>query len=56
MLDVIIIGAGAAGLAAARRLQDRKAGFRLLEAKGHIGGRTVTDTSTLAAPIDLGGH
>lgn len=56
MLDCIIIGAGAAGLAAARRLQDKGASFRLLEAKPHIGGRTVTDSVTLGAPIDLGGH
>jgi monoamine oxidase len=56
MLDVIIIGAGAAGLAAARRLQDQRASFRILEAKSHIGGRAVTDTRTLGAPVDLGGH
>jgi monoamine oxidase len=56
MLDVIIIGAGAAGLAAARRLQDKRASFRILEAKPHIGGRAVTDIHTLGAPVDLGGH
>ena len=56
MLDIVIIGAGAAGLAAARRLQDKGASFRLLEAKPHIGGRVVTDSVTLGAPIDLGGH
>ena len=56
MLDVIIIGAGAAGLAVARRLQDQRASFRILEAKSHIGGRAVTDTRTLDAPVDLGGH
>jgi monoamine oxidase len=56
MLDVVIIGAGAAGLAAARRLQDKGASFRLLEAKPHIGGRVVTDSVTLGAPVDLGGH
>jgi monoamine oxidase len=56
MLDIIIIGAGAAGLAAARRLQEQGASFRLLEAKPHIGGRTVTDSVTLGAPVDLGGH
>jgi monoamine oxidase len=56
MLDVIIIGAGAAGLAAARRLQDQRASFRLLEAKAQVGGRAVTDTRTLGAPVDLGGH
>jgi monoamine oxidase len=56
MLDIVFIGAGAAGLAAARRLQDKGASFRLLEAKPHIGGRVVTDRVTLGAPIDLGGH
>ena len=56
MLDVVIIGAGAAGLAAARRLLDKGASFRLLEAKPHIGGRVVTDSTTLGVPIDLGAH
>jgi monoamine oxidase len=56
MLDVVVIGAGAAGLAAARRLQGKGASFRLLEAKAQIGGRAVTDSVTLGAPIDLGAH
>jgi monoamine oxidase len=56
MLDIVIIGAGAAGLAAARKLQDSALKFHVLEAKRHIGGRTVTDSVTLGAPIDLGGH
>src|SRR5688572_30446635 len=56
MLEIVIIGAGAAGLAAARRLQDKGASFRLLEAKAQIGGRAVTDSVTLGAPIDLGAH
>ncbi len=56
MLDIVIIGAGAAGLAAARRLMDQGASFRLLEAKKHIGGRAVTDSVTLGAPVDLGAH
>ncbi|HEV8390890.1 MAG TPA: NAD(P)/FAD-dependent oxidoreductase [Dongiaceae bacterium] len=56
MLDVVIIGAGAAGLAAARRLQDKGASFRLLEAKPRIGGRVVTDSVTLGAAVDLGAH
>ena len=55
MLDVVIIGAGAAGLAAARRLKDKGASFRLLEAKAQIGGRAVTD-SALGARLDLGAH
>jgi len=56
MLDVVIIGAGAAGLAAARRLKDKGASFRLLEAKAQVGGRAVTDSATLGAPVDLGAH
>ncbi len=56
MVDVIIIGAGAAGLAAARRLAAARASFRILEAKAQVGGRAVTDTRTLGAPVDLGGH
>jgi monoamine oxidase len=56
MLDIVIIGAGAAGLAAARHLMEKGASFRLLEAKPHIGGRAVTDRVTLGAPIDLGAH
>jgi monoamine oxidase len=51
--DVIIVGAGAAGIAAARRL--REAGRRciLLESRARPGGRAVTDHS-LDAPADLG--
>ena len=56
MLDIVIIGAGAAGLAAARRVLEKGASFRLLEAKPHIGGRAVTDRVTLGAPVDLGAH
>jgi monoamine oxidase len=56
MLDTVIIGAGAAGLAAARRLKDARAEFRIIEAKAHIGGRAVTDSATFGAPVDLGAH
>ena len=56
MLDSVIIGAGAAGLAAARRLSEAGASFRIIEAKAHIGGRVVTDSVTLGAPVDLGAH
>lgn len=56
MLDIVIIGAGAAGLAAARKLETARVSYRVLEAKPHIGGRAVTDTATLGAPVDLGGH
>jgi monoamine oxidase len=56
MTDIAIIGAGAAGIAAARRLAELKQDYVLLEAKEVIGGRCVSDTQTLAAPIDLGAH
>ena len=51
--DVIIVGAGAAGIAAARRLQDAGKQVVVLEARSRIGGRAWT----LAAggyPLDLG--
>lgn len=50
---VIVIGAGAAGLAAARQLQ--KMGYRVLvlEARDRIGGRVCTSTA-LGGPLDLG--
>ncbi len=51
---VAVIGAGAAGLAAARDLAD--AGFEVViyEARNRIGGRVDTDSS-LGVPVDLGG-
>src|SRR5690606_22810155 len=50
---VVVIGAGIAGLAAARTLQD--AGFEVivLEARDRIGGRVFTSTQ-LGVPLDFG--
>lgn len=56
MTDIAIIGAGAAGIAAARHLAALGHDFVLLEAKAHAGGRCVTDHVTLGAPVDLGAH
>lgn len=56
MPDIVIVGAGPAGLAAARRLQGLGVSFVVLEARPRIGGRAFTDTETLGAPVDLGGH
>ena len=53
--DCIVIGAGAAGLAAARQLRDAGRTFLILEARDRIGGRVLTtiDPNT-ALPIELG--
>lgn len=51
---VIVVGAGMAGLVAARLLHDSGFAVTVLEARKRIGGRTWTDDS-LGAPVDLGG-
>lgn len=55
-VDVVIVGAGAAGIAAAARLTEAKRSFRLLEAGDRIGGRCVTDTVSFGVPFDRGAH
>lgn len=52
-VDVIVIGAGIAGLAAARRLQDAGVRVLVLEASQRIGGRIRT-SHALGAPVELG--
>ncbi|HEY4222927.1 MAG TPA: FAD-dependent oxidoreductase, partial [Myxococcota bacterium] len=42
MVDVIVIGAGAAGLITARTLVDRGVSVRVLEARERSGGRMLT--------------
>lgn len=49
----IVIGAGMAGIAAARTLHDAGYSVKILEARERIGGRTHTDRS-LGPTIDLG--
>ena len=55
-VDVAIVGAGVAGIAAARRIAAAKRGFRLYEAGSRVGGRCVTDTKIFGLPFDLGAH
>jgi monoamine oxidase len=50
---VIVIGAGMAGLAAARDLQQRGYSVTIIEAANRIGGRIRTDRS-LGAPFEMG--
>lgn len=55
MIDCVVIGAGAAGLAAARDLRCADKDFVVLEARGRVGGRVFTYRDpAVVAPIELG--
>jgi monoamine oxidase len=55
-VDIAIVGAGAAGIAAARRVAAAKRRCLLLEASDRIGGRCLTDTRPFGVPWDRGAH
>ena len=52
--DVVIIGAGAAGLAATEELLKEGKKVICLEASNRIGGRAFTDNQIFGEPYDLG--
>ncbi len=54
--DVVVIGAGAAGLAASRELRRNQLRVTTLEARNRIGGRAYTDHEIFGVPYDTGAH
>lgn len=53
-VEIAIIGAGAAGIAAARTAMASGLSFRLIEARPRLGGRTWTDATAGGLPFDRG--
>jgi monoamine oxidase len=52
--DIVVIGAGAAGIAAARRIIAANRKAIVVEATDRIGGRCLTDSATFEVPFDRG--
>ncbi len=52
--DVVIIGAGAAGIAAGKRLMAAGVKTLILEARDRLGGRAWTVPTAIGKPVDLG--
>jgi monoamine oxidase len=53
-VDILIIGAGAAGLGAARELAGHGRGVLIIEARDRVGGRVWTNRTWPNLPLDLG--
>ena len=54
--DVVVIGAGSAGLSATAELMRRGISVSCIEGMNRIGGRCYTDMSTFGVPADHGAH
>jgi len=54
--DVVVIGAGASGLAATAELMKKGKSVVCIEAMSRIGGRCYTDNSIFGVPYDMGAH
>ena len=54
--ETIVVGAGAAGLAATHRLHHAGRQVLCLESSERIGGRCHTNTDIFGVPFDMGGH
>ncbi|MBW3659677.1 MAG: FAD-dependent oxidoreductase, partial [Actinobacteria bacterium] len=54
--DVAVIGAGLAGLTAARRLVDAGRSVLVVEADGRVGGRVLNTALPDGQPIEIGGQ
>lgn len=55
-VDVVVIGAGAAGIGAGQALQAQGRSFVIVEAADRVGGRAYTDRTSLPDPWDQGCH
>ena len=55
-MDVVVVGAGLAGLTAARRLHEAHRSVVVLEARDRVGGRTLNHTMADGALVELGGQ
>jgi monoamine oxidase len=53
-VEIVVIGAGAAGIAAARRIQAANRKVLVVEAEARPGGRCWTDSTTFDVPFDRG--